>query len=80
MEMWNHRPFTVQGGGWIGGAQSSFKLHQFLCSKGYAMDNLDETQGIHLSLKLHPYLQSNSRVRAGVDCKGGGGTLSHSVA
>ena len=22
------------------------------------MDNLDETQSIHLSLKLHPYLQS----------------------
>uniref|UniRef100_A0A7S4G7X8 Uncharacterized protein n=1 Tax=Eutreptiella gymnastica TaxID=73025 RepID=A0A7S4G7X8_9EUGL len=45
-------------------AQSSFKLHQFLCSKGYVMDNLDEPQGIHLSLKLHPYLQSNSSVRA----------------
>ena len=24
------------------GAQSSFKLQQFLCSRGYAMDNLDE--------------------------------------
>ena len=48
----------------LGGAQSSFKLQQFLCSKGYAMDNLDEPQGIHLSLKLHPYLQSNSSVRA----------------
>ena len=29
-------------------AQSSFKLQRFLCSKGYAMDNLDETQCIHL--------------------------------
>ena len=37
----------------VWGAQSSFKLQRFLCSKGYAMDNLDETQNIHLSLKLH---------------------------
>ena len=28
------------------------------------MDNLDETQSIDLSLKLHPYLQSNASVRA----------------
>ena len=25
-------------------AQSSFKLQLFLCSRGYAMDNLDEAQ------------------------------------
>ena len=31
------------------GAQSSFKLQQFLCSRGYAMDNLDEAQRIHPS-------------------------------
>ena len=31
------------------GAQSSFKLQQFLCSGGYAMDNLDEAQRIHPS-------------------------------
>ena len=30
-------------------AQSSFKLQQFLCSRGYAMDNLDEAQRIHPS-------------------------------
>ena len=29
--------------------QSSFKLQQFLCSRGYAMDNLDEVQRIHPS-------------------------------
>ena len=45
-------------------AQSSFKLQRFLCSKGYAMDNLDETQGIHPSLKLHTYLP-------GLQLKGG---------
>ena len=32
-----------------GGAQSSFKLQHFLCSRGYAMDNLDEAQRIHPS-------------------------------
>ena len=47
-------------------AQSSVKLHQFLCSKGYAVDNLDEQQGIYLSQKLHPHLQSNSSVHASV--------------
>ena len=30
-------------------AQSSFKLQHFLCSRGYAMDNLDEAQRIHPS-------------------------------
>ena len=45
-------------------AQSSFKLQRFLCSKGYAMENLDEPQCIHLSLELHPYLQSNASIRA----------------
>ena len=30
-------------------AQSSFKLQQFLCSRGYAMDILDEAQRIHPS-------------------------------
>ena len=30
-------------------AQSSFKLQLFLCSRGYAMDNLDEAQCIHPS-------------------------------
>ena len=43
------------------------------------MDNLDETQSIHLSLKLHPYLQSNNqsdalvhwRLRAGPAAGGG---------
>ena len=30
-------------------AQSSFKLQLFLCSRGYAMDNLDEAQRIHPS-------------------------------
>ena len=33
----------------VPGAQSSFKLQQFLCSRGYAMDNLDEAQRIHPS-------------------------------
>ena len=63
-------------------AQSSFKLQQFLCSKGYAMDNLDEPQGIHLSLKLHPYLQSNSSVRAcRIDdfCSAGSACMQHTV-
>ena len=32
-----------------GKAQSSFKLQLFLCSRGYAMDNLDEAQCIHPS-------------------------------
>ena len=47
----------VRGGGVQGGTggrvrgevQSSFKLQQFLCSRGYAMDNLDEAQRIHPS-------------------------------
>ena len=59
MPLWNTPCSTPRGE-----AQSSFKLQQFLCSKGYAMDNPDEPQGIHLSLKRHPYLQSNSSVRA----------------
>ena len=46
-------------------AQSSFKLQRFLCLKGYAMDNLDETQSIHLSLELHPYLQSTMCMSGG---------------
>ena len=37
----------VEGRG--NGTQSSFKLQQFLCSRGYAMDNLDEAQRIHPS-------------------------------
>ena len=45
---------TLAHGGWDWGgrvweAQSSFKLQQFLCSRGYAMDNLDEAQRIHPS-------------------------------
>ena len=31
------------------GVHSSFTLHQFWCSAGYAMDNLDEIQRIHAS-------------------------------
>ena len=64
------------------GAQSSFKL-QRLCSKGYAMDNLDETQSIHLSLKLQPYLHGGAvpslldatppPSRSGPKAPGGGG-------
>ena len=58
------RHLVVFCGGMPLEAQSSFKLQRFLCSKGYAMDNLDETQSIHLSLKLHPYVQSNASNRA----------------
>ena len=61
--LWNRKHRRTFGSlRWL--AQSPFKLQHFLCSKGYAMDNLDEPQGIHLSLKLHPYLQSNSSFRA----------------
>ena len=47
--------FSLDGGGGVEPfcgdfkAQSSFKLQLFLCSRGYAMDNLDEAQCIHPS-------------------------------
>ena len=44
----DHQPLCREQIPRVRGAQSSFKLQLFLCSKGYAMDNLDEAQCIHL--------------------------------